>query len=114
LPLIRDGRVVALATSTPQRASALPNVPTSLEAGYASSDYTVWYGVFMPVKTPRAIVDRLHVATMKVIETPAMQQKLAELAVDPMPMKPSEFDALVATEIKANEKLIKGARIKPN
>jgi tripartite-type tricarboxylate transporter receptor subunit TctC len=51
---------------------------------------------------------------MKVIETPAMQQKLAELAVDPMPMKPSEFDALVATEIKANEKLIKGAGIKPN
>jgi len=114
LPLIRDGRVVALATSTPQRASALPDVPTSLEAGYANSDYTVWYGVFMPVKTPRVIVDRLHAATMKVIDTPAMKQKLAELAVDPMPMKPAEFDALVETEIKANEKLIKGAGIKPN
>src|SRR5262245_63314064 len=55
LPLLRDGRLVALAASTPQRASALPDVPTSLEAGYANSDYTVWYGVFMPVKTPRAI-----------------------------------------------------------
>jgi tripartite-type tricarboxylate transporter receptor subunit TctC len=114
LPLIRDGRVVALATSTPQRASALPDVPTSLEAGYANSDYTVWYGVFMPVKTPRAIVDRFYAATMKVIETPTMKQKLAELAVDPLPMKPTEFDALVETEIKANEKLIKGAGLKPN
>jgi tripartite-type tricarboxylate transporter receptor subunit TctC len=114
LPLIRDGRVVALATSTPQRASALSDVPTSLEAGYANSDYTVWYGVFMPVKTPRAIVDRFYAATMKVIETPAMRQKLTELAVDPMPLKPAEFDALVETEIKANEKLIKGAGIKPN
>jgi tripartite-type tricarboxylate transporter receptor subunit TctC len=114
LPLIRDGRLVALATSTPQRASALPDVPTSLEAGYANSDYTVWYGVFMPVKTPRAIVDRFYTATMKVIGTPAMQQKLAELAVDPMPLKPAELDALVETEIKANEKLMKSAGIKPN
>jgi tripartite-type tricarboxylate transporter receptor subunit TctC len=114
LPLIRDGRVVALATSTPQRASALPDVPTSLEAGYANSDYTVWYGVFMPVKTSRMIVDRFYAATMKVIDTPAMKQKLAELAVDPMPMKATEFDALVESEIKANEKLIKGVGLKPN
>jgi tripartite-type tricarboxylate transporter receptor subunit TctC len=114
LPLIRDGRVVALATSTPQRASALPEVPTSLEAGYANSDYTVWYGVFMPVKTSRMIVDRFYAATMKVINTPAMKQKLAELAVDPMPMKATEFDALVESEIKANEKLIKGVGLRPN
>jgi tripartite-type tricarboxylate transporter receptor subunit TctC len=114
LPLIRDGRLVALATSTPQRASALPDVPTSLEAGYANSDYTVWYGVFMPAKTPRPILDRFYTTTMKVIGTPAMQQKLAELAVDPMPLKPAEFDALVETEIKANERLIKAAGVKPN
>jgi tripartite-type tricarboxylate transporter receptor subunit TctC len=114
LPLIRDGRLVALATSTPQRASALPDVPTSLEAGYANSDYTVWYGVFMPAKTPRPTLDRFYTATMKVIGTPAMQQKLAELAVDPMPLKPAEFDALVETEIKANERLIKAAGVKPN
>jgi tripartite-type tricarboxylate transporter receptor subunit TctC len=74
----------------------------------------VWYGVFMPVKTPRTIVDRLYATTMTVIETPAMRQKLAELAVDPMPLKPAEFDALVEAEIKANEKLIKGAGLKPN
>ena len=114
LPLIRDGRLVALAASTPQRASALPDVPTSLEAGYANSDYTVWYGVFMPAKTPRAIVDKFYTTTTKVIQTPAMQQKLAELAVDPMPMSPAEFDKLVETEIKANERLIKAARLKPN
>src|SRR5215467_9070881 len=114
IPLIKDGRLRVLAVSTPQRAAALPDVPTSLEAGFPNSDYTVWYGVFMPAKTPRAIIDRFYATTMKVIETPAMQQKLAELAVDPMPMKPSEFDALVETEIKANEKLIKGAGIKPN
>jgi tripartite-type tricarboxylate transporter receptor subunit TctC len=60
------------------------------------------------------IVDRFYAATMKVIDTPAMKQKLAELAVDPMPMKATEFDALVESEIKANEKLIKGVGLKPN
>src|SRR5262249_59781856 len=70
LPLIRDGRVLALATSTPQRASALPDVPTSLEAGYPNSDYTVWYGVFMPAKTPRVIIDRFYTATMTLIDPP--------------------------------------------
>src|SRR5215471_7288342 len=58
LPFIMDGRVVALARSTPTRASALPNVPTTLEAGYANSELAVWYGVLMPAKTPRAIVDK--------------------------------------------------------
>jgi tripartite-type tricarboxylate transporter receptor subunit TctC len=112
LPLIRDGRVVALATSTPTRASALPQVPTSLEAGLANSDYTVWYGVFMPAKTPRAIIERFRDATLKVVETPAMQHKLAELAVDPMPMEPADFDRLVANEIVANQRLIKASGIK--
>jgi len=112
LPLIRDGRVVPLATSTPERASALPQVPTSLEAGFANSDYTVWYGVFMPAKTPRAIIDRFREATLKVVRTPAMQQKLAELAVDPMPATPAEFDRMVAEEIIANQTLIKAAGLK--
>lgn len=111
LPLIRDGRIVALATSTPMRASALPEVPTSIEAGYANSDYTVWYGVFMPARTPRAIVERFHAVTLQVLQTPAMQSKLKELAVDPMPLTPVEFDKRVADEIAANEKLIKSAGI---
>ena len=63
IPLVRDGRLLALAVSTPTRAAALPDVPTSLEAGYPNSDYTIWYGVFMPAKTPRAIVERFYTAT---------------------------------------------------
>src|SRR5262249_49203758 len=82
IPLIKDGRLVALATSTPDRAAALPDVPTSLEAGYPNSDYTVWYGVFMPAKTPRAIIDRFYAATTQVLKSDAMKQKLATLAVD--------------------------------
>jgi tripartite-type tricarboxylate transporter receptor subunit TctC len=112
IPLIRDGRLLGLAVSTPARASALPEIPTSLEAGYANSDSTIWYGVFAPAKTPREIVDRLHAATAKVLQSPALKQRLAQLAVDPMPMSPAEFDQHVRAEIAANEAVIKAAVMK--
>ena len=112
IPLVRDGRLVALAASTPTRADALPEVPTSLEAGYPDSDYTVWYGVFMPGKTPQAVVDTFYGAAAKVLQSPVTRAKLAQLAVDPMPMTPAEFDKRVADELTANEKLIKAAGIK--
>jgi tripartite-type tricarboxylate transporter receptor subunit TctC len=111
LPFIMDGRVVALAVSTPTRASALPNVPTTLEAGYANSDLAVWYGVLMPAKTPRAIIDKFHAAGAKVLATPAMREKLRQLAVDPMPLAPAEMDKFVADEVAANGRVIKAAGI---
>jgi tripartite-type tricarboxylate transporter receptor subunit TctC len=86
-------------------------VPTSIEAGYPDSDTTVWYGVFMPAKTPRAIVEKFHVAGMKLLATPQMREKLKQLAVDPMPLTPAEIDKRVAGEIVANGKLIKAAGI---
>jgi tripartite-type tricarboxylate transporter receptor subunit TctC len=111
LPLINEGRLVALAVSTPTRASALPNVPTSIEAGYPNSELVIWYGVFMPSKTSRGVIEKFHMAAMKVLETVSMQQKLKQLALDPMPMSPTEMDKYVATELSLNGKLIKAAGI---
>jgi tripartite-type tricarboxylate transporter receptor subunit TctC len=112
LPLIRDNRVLPLLVSTPTRASDLPNVPTPREAGFSNADTIIWYGVFMPSKTPRDIVDKFHAAAMKVLATPAMKARLKQLAVDPMPMTPAEIDQLVVKELAANEKLVKDAAIK--
>jgi tripartite-type tricarboxylate transporter receptor subunit TctC len=111
LPLIRDGRVLALVVSTPTRAHDLPDVPTSLEAGYRDSDTTIWYGVFMPAKTPRAIIEKFHAVGTRLLATPQMQEKLRQLAIDPMPLTPAEMDKFVADEIVANGKLIKAAGI---
>ncbi|MGA7430820.1 MAG: tripartite tricarboxylate transporter substrate binding protein [Xanthobacteraceae bacterium] len=105
LPLIHDGRLIALAISTPTRASDLPDVPTTLEAGYPDSDYTVWYGIFMPAKTPRDIVQKFYTAATGVLQSPAMQQKLKQLAVDPFPMTPGQFDQYVAKDLDANGRL---------
>ena len=63
----------ALAVSTPQRSSALPDVPTTLEAGYKNSDYTFWTGLFVPAKTPREIVDKLAQETQKALAAPGVR-----------------------------------------
>ena len=60
LGFIRDGKLIPLAVSTPSARRALPDVPTTLEAGFADSDYNYWMGMFVPAKTPRDIVERLH------------------------------------------------------
>ena len=112
LPFIEDGRVLALAASTSTRAPELPDVPTSLDAGYPNSDLNIWYGVFMPSRTPREIVEKFHAAATNVLATPAMRQRLRQLAINPMPMMPAEMDRHVIVELSANEKLIKAAGIR--
>ena len=114
IPQINAGRVLALAVSSPQRAAALPAVPSTLEAGYTDSDYTFWVGVFVPAKTPGAIVERLHRETHQAMQVAAVKSRLTELGVDPMDMAPAQFDALVRKEIVTSAALAKAAGLKPN
>lgn len=114
LPFIRDGKLLALAVSTPKRSSALPDVPTTLELGYANSDYTFWNGLFLPAKTPSDIVERLHQETQKAVATQGVREKLAQQGIDPMPITPAEFDALIQKEIAESIALVKAAGIKVN
>ena len=112
LPLIRDGRVHALLVSTPKRVADLPDVPTPLEAGLKDADSLIWFGVFVPVKTPRDIVAKFHAAGVKVLTDPAMQESLKKLGVETLPMMPAEMDDLVKRETAANLEVIKAAGIK--
>ncbi len=114
VPDIRDGRLLALAVSSRERVSALPDVPTTLEVGYPSSDYALWLGVFVPVKTPRSIVERLHAETVKALQTPALREKLAAVDLERMVMTPAEFDAFVRDDIATQSVLAKAAGLKPN
>jgi tripartite-type tricarboxylate transporter receptor subunit TctC len=114
IELIKDGRLTALAVSSSQRASALPNVPTTAEAGFPNSDYDFWIGAFLPRQTPREIVDRLHGGIVKALASPSLTKKFADLGADPMRMSPREFEDLIRREIQANATLVKAAGIKPN
>ena len=113
LPFIQDGRLLGLAVSTPRRAVALPDVPTTLEAGYPSSDYTFWFAMFAPAKTPRPIIDRLHQEVVKALDAPSVKARLQQNGVEPLVMSPTELDKRVADEIKANNELIKTLGLKP-
>jgi tripartite-type tricarboxylate transporter receptor subunit TctC len=113
LPLIRAGQVHALVVSTPTRVADLPDVPTPTEIGLKDADSAIWFGVFMPSKTPRDIVDKFHAAGLKVLADPAMQASLKQLGVEPLPMTPEVMDAFIGRETAANLAVIKAAGIKP-
>jgi tripartite-type tricarboxylate transporter receptor subunit TctC len=112
LPLVKDGKLTALVVNSAKRSAALPEVPTTSEAGFADAEYPFWIGMFLPAKTPRAIVDKLHGETLKALATPKVRDKLITLGVDPMLMSPPEFDAYVEKQIAADAALVKAAGIK--
>jgi tripartite-type tricarboxylate transporter receptor subunit TctC len=114
MQFIQQGRLIPLGVATRKRSATLPDVPTTLEAGFADSDYTYWNAVLAPAKTPRAIIDRLHAETTKVLKLPAVQEKLKPLGVEPMPLTPQEFDAMIRKEIQLNIALAKQAGLKLN
>jgi tripartite-type tricarboxylate transporter receptor subunit TctC len=113
LPLIKERQVKALVVSTNKRVADLPDVPTSAEIGLKNADSAIWFGVFVPAKTPRDIVERLHAAGVKVLSDPMTQESLKKLGVEPMPLGPKDMDDLVVRETTANLELIKAAGIKP-
>jgi tripartite-type tricarboxylate transporter receptor subunit TctC len=113
LPLIRDGKLLALAVSSSKRSVALPDVPTTTEAGYPDSDFDFWVGMFVPKHTPRDIVARLHQETVKALETPSVNEKLVTMGVEPMIMTPADFDTRVAKETRIATGLAKAAGITP-
>jgi tripartite-type tricarboxylate transporter receptor subunit TctC len=114
LPFIRSGRLIPLAVSTAKRSSILPDVPTNDEAGVPNSDYTFWNGMLAPARTPADIVKRLHDETMKVLAQPGVAAKLKPQGLEPMPLTPAEFDALIAKEIETNKAIVKAAGLKFN
>jgi tripartite-type tricarboxylate transporter receptor subunit TctC len=114
LPFIRSGRLIPLAVSTLKRSSALPDVPTTIEAGYPDSDYTFWNGMLVPAKTPPDIVNRLHEETLKVLRQSGVVEKFKPQGIEPMPLTPAEFDALITKEIESNKAIVKAAGLKFN
>ena len=113
LPLIKQGKVVALAVSTPARTQSLPYVPTIAEAGYPDAEYLFWGGISAPVKTPRPIVEKLNHEVNKALAVPAVEEKLQNLGVQPKPMTPDQFAKFFADDVATTVKLGKDANIAP-
>ena len=93
---------------------ALPDLPTTLEAGIPNSDYNFWVGMAVPSKTARSIVTKLHQHTQKALQAPDIAERMARLGAEQMLMTPQQFDAYIKAEIKTNAELVKAAGIQVN
>jgi tripartite-type tricarboxylate transporter receptor subunit TctC len=111
-PHIKAGRLRALALIAPQRAAALPDVPTVDEAGLKDFEVTTWYGVLAPAGTPRPIVMRLNGELVKIMQAADTKERLAAMATDARTSTPEEFAAYLRQEIAKWGEVVRKANLK--
>ena len=108
---VKQGKLRALAVTSPKRSALLPDVPTMIEAGFDGYVATSWSGAMVPTGTPAAIVQQLSVAINQVLAMPDVQQKLAVSGADPAGSAPEAFKAFIEAETLKWGKVIKDAKI---
>ena len=113
LAQIREGRLLALAVGSPKRSSALPDIPTTAEAGVPNSEFNFWIGMMAPAKTPREIVAKLHAEVQKALASEDVKERFAKLGAEVWTLPPEQFDQYIREEITVNSKLVKDAGIAP-
>ena len=113
IPHVRAGRLRAIAIATRQRSALAPEIPTASESGLAGFEAGIWNGILAPAHTPPAIVERLHAAVAKIIQSPDTRERILGMGADPAISTPAEFGTLIAAEIKKWSKVIKesGAKL---
>ena len=112
LALIRGNRLRALAVSTRERAAALPDVPTAIEAGFKDYEAIGWFGLMAPAGTPAAIVEQLSAEVAKAMATPAIRERTTEQGATPVGSTPAQFERFVRDEIAKWTRIIQQAGIK--
>jgi tripartite-type tricarboxylate transporter receptor subunit TctC len=112
LPHVKAGRLNALGVGSAKRSPALPNIPTIAEAGVPGYEYTTWYGIFAPARTPAPIVARLNKEIVKVLVLPELNERFVSQGADPAPSTPGELSNYMAAESARWAKTIKAAGIR--
>jgi tripartite-type tricarboxylate transporter receptor subunit TctC len=114
LPLVKAGKLRALATGTPKRLAALPELPTVAEAGVPGYEYQAWFGVVAPAGTPRPIVERLNQELRRVIAMPEIRDRMiSQGGLEPVGGTAESFAAMIPTEIEYWGRVVRetGARV---
>ena len=109
---VKSGKLKALAVSTKKRSTAFPEVPTMQEAGVPDFEVDSWYAVFVPVKTPRPVIDKLNRVINTVVREPAIRDKLLAQGSEGIGGTPEELGKVVSAELARWGKLVKEANIK--
>lgn len=108
---IKEGKLRAIAVTTPKRFRGLPDVPTIAELGYPGYDFSSWFGILAPAGTPKPAVDRLHAEVVKALKDPTVLDRLKDYEI--FGSSPEEFAAFIRVEIDKTAKIIRasGAKI---
>jgi tripartite-type tricarboxylate transporter receptor subunit TctC len=113
MPMLKQGRLRAIAVSTARRSPMLPDVPTVAESGLAGYDVAGWFGALVPAGTPRPAVDRLHAELAKALGAPETRDALASLGGEVIGSSPEKFRDFIASETQNWRQLVKTMNIKP-
>ena len=113
LPLVRDGRLRALAITSARRSALVPELPTMQEAGVPGYEMIGWNGIYAPKGTPPGIVKRLNDELATILRTPEMKEQFAKLGAEAVGSSPDEFAAFVKAESARWLKIIRDKGIKP-
>jgi tripartite-type tricarboxylate transporter receptor subunit TctC len=110
--LVKSDKLVALAVSTKTRAPALPEIAPMAEAGLPGFDFTAWYGLLAPAKTPAAVKNALAAEVARAVAMPDTRERLLAQGATPRPTTPAEFDELIRREVARFAALIKATGLK--
>ena len=113
VPHVKSGKLRALAVTSQKRSGAMPEIPTMAESGAPGFDIVQWYAVWLPAKTPRDIVDKLHDEVVRIIQSPENRQRQLEVATDVIGTTPEALAEFQKTEIEKYKKIAAAAGITP-
>jgi tripartite-type tricarboxylate transporter receptor subunit TctC len=111
LPYIKAGKLRALAVASPKRDPLLPDVPTVAEMGFAGFSAIQWWGLCAPAKTPEAVVVKLNKALNEALAQPDISKRLGDMAAEPSPITPQQFEEFLKTEVAKWSKLVKDVNL---
>ena len=113
MPLVKSGRLRALASSEPQRDPVTPNLPTMVEGGVPNYDVTSWYGLFAPAAVPRPIIERLNREVVAILGSDPVRTQFAFSGMRMTPSTPEEFGARLRADLPKWAKVMRDAGIEP-
>lgn len=111
MPLVNGGKLKAIAVAGPKRAHIAPNVPTVAESGLPDYGITSWFGLLAPGRTPKPVIDRLNGEIVRIVNTPAVAERLLAQGVEPAGTTPEEFGEILRRETAQWAEVLKAAGI---
>ena len=113
LPLVKSGKLRALAVTSAKRSQIAPDLPTMVESGLPGYEVVGWNGIHVPKGTPPAIISRINADTVKVIRLPDVRERMMTMGFEATETTIQEFDAFTKADVARWTKVVKEAKIQP-